>query len=294
LASAENNLKLLYDKHDLPFARRLQDERFRWLREIGAVELEDVELDKTGFLFGYQQSMEALHKQVDDRPNVRDRPEEREELLLLDNVLQRFGQTGVTVPTPRTWVIQVDDSLPADIEFPLFVRTATSSWKRGGHQGKARNPKELEDEIGLLRRMFGWNATILARKWLDLAVAGKWMYGNAPQEVRIWIVDKVPVAWSFHYIHVVKNPKGFPPSRNDLALLRQLGEKVATPFGSRLIAADFVRDRKGQWQFVEAGPGACSGTGHEAVFKFVARKLIGETGELTGDEVGGVLDEPDD
>ena len=33
---------------------------------------------------------------------------------------------------------------------------------------------------------------ILARQWLNIAVAGTWMFGKAPQEVRIWIVDKTP------------------------------------------------------------------------------------------------------
>ncbi len=47
------------------------------------------------------------------------------------------------------------------------------------------------------------------RQWIDFAVAGQFMFGNAPQEIRTWIVDQQPVAWSFHYMHVIPSPAGF-------------------------------------------------------------------------------------
>ena len=43
----------------------------------------------------------------------------------------------------------------------------------------------------------------------------------------------------------------------------------------------------GRWWFIEAGPASCAGTGHEAVFKAVARRLQGEKVDLQSDRVGG-------
>jgi len=282
-------LKLLYDKNVLPHSKKMRDERFKWLADLGAVELSSVAADEEGFLFGYEHGDERYRKQVDNQPNIHDRPEERQELLRLDEVLGRLAGSGVEVPTPKTWTIGVEDEPPDDLEFPLFVRTPKSSWKRGGQQSRANNLRELADEMELLRRAFGWDTPILARQWIDVAVAGTWMFGEAPQEVRVWIVDHVPVAWSFHYLHAVKTPKGFPPSHNNLQLLADLAVKVGGVFRSRLIAADFIRDRQGRWHFVEAGPGAVAGTAHEAVFKFVAEKIRGVAAQFEGDAVGGPL-----
>ncbi len=141
----------------------------------------------------------------------------------------------------------------------------------------------------LLRRAFGWDTPILARKWINIATAGKWTFGDAPQEVRVWVVDHAPVAWSFHYLHAIREPKGFPPNSDELALLAELSAKIAGPFQAKLIVADFIRDRVGTWHFIEAGPGAIAGTAHEAVFKHVARTLQGEQAALAADRVGGPL-----
>jgi hypothetical protein len=178
-------------------------------------------------------------------------------------VLRRANESGVDVPTPRTWILRIDEDLPTDLEFPLFVRTPTSSWKRGGEQARVNDLRQLNDEVELLRRAFGWDVPILARKWLNLAAAGEWTFGKAPREIRTWILDGVPTAWSFHYLHAVPRPKGFPPSKKDLMFLTELAAKVAAPFRSRLIVADFVRDRSGHWHFLEAGPGAAAGTAHQ-------------------------------
>ena len=148
---------------------------------------------------------------------------------------------------------------------------------------------ELEAEAAALRRGLGWDALILAREWLELASAGEGRYGPVPQEVRTWVVDGVPFAWSFHYLHVVPGPAGFPPSPGDLATLRRLAGEVGSAFRSRLVAADFARDAEGRWWFIEAGPGSCAGTGHEGVFKAVARRLRGEGARFEGDTVGGPL-----
>ncbi len=280
---------LIYDRNDLPHAAKLRDKRLQWLMELGAVELSQLSLEAEGFLFAYDHGHDHYRRLVADRPNISDRPDDRMQLEGLDIVLERLNEHGIDIPTPRTWIIGVDEELPSDLEFPLFVRTPKSSWKRGGGQSKAKNLKQLAEEAELLRRVFGWNTSILARKWIDVAVAGRFMFGDAPQEVRVWIVDREPVAWSFHYLHAVPKPMGFPPSPDDLRLLETLAAKIASAFSSRLIAADFVRDRHGKWWFLEAGPGAAAGTAHEAVFKFVAERLRGVNVALAGDEVGGRL-----
>jgi hypothetical protein len=280
---------LCYDKNDLIHAVKLRDERFNWLHELGAIELSQAPTDAAGFLFGYENGEEDYIRLVGHRPNMHDRPHERRELIRLNDVLRRLSEYGVDVSTPKTWIIGIDDALPDDLEFPLFVRTPKSSWKRGGKQAKARNLRELNDEIELLRRAFGWDTPILARQWIDVAVAGKWTFGSAPQEIRTWIVDHRPVAWSFHYLHAVPQPKGFPPKDADLACLADLAERVGSAFGSRLICADFVRDGRGAWHFLEAGPGAVCGTAHEAVFKHVTEILRGYNEPLKSDAVGGKL-----
>jgi hypothetical protein len=283
-------MKLFFDKHDLVNAKKLRDERFTWLRDLGAMELSEASQEEAGFLFGYDQGSDHYQRLVGDRPNVRDRPAERDELNDLRRVLERLIECKVEIPTPRTWVIGIDDSLPDDLEFPVFVRTPKSSWKRGGAQSRADNQKELIDEMSLLRRGFTWETPILARQWIDVAPAGKWMFGDAPQEIRVWIVDRRPQAWSFHYLHVVPDPEGFPPDARDLSFLKDYATRVGAPFRSRLIAADFVKDRRGKWHFLEACPGAVAGTAHEEVFKLVAQAVRGDAVRRYEDTVGGSFD----
>ena len=106
----------------------------------------------------------------------------------------------------------------------------------------------------------------------------------------MWIIDQVPAAWSFHYLHVVPRPAGFPPSDEDLRTLARYAAEIGPLFRSRLVAADFARAKSGEWYFIEAGAGACSGTAHEAVFKAVARRLMHESAGAEGDAVGGVFE----
>lgn len=282
-------MKLFYDRRDLPNAAKLNDRRLHWLQELGATELAEALPDDRGFLFGYEMGVEHLEQQVGRHPGIHDRPDERGELICLDDILHQLDQRGANVPTPKTWLWLIDQDPPADLQFPLFVRTPKSSWKRGGGQSKVNNLRELQDEAELLRRVFGWDTPLVLRQWLDLAVAGKWMFGDAPQEVRVWIVDAVPVAWSFHYLHAVSHPAGFPPASEALSLIQQMAAEIGRAFRSRLIAADFVRDTAGDWHFLEAGPGAAAGNAHERVFKFVAQRLVGQPGELADDRVGGRL-----
>jgi hypothetical protein len=148
----------------------------------------------------------------------------------------------------------------------------------------------LETEAAELRRAFGWDALILARAWHDFAEAGTGVYGPIPQEVRVWIVDQMAVAWSFHYGQVVKDPRGFPPNPADLQTLADLAREVGRTFRSRLIAADFARQKNGNWLFIEAGPGSCAGTSHEGVFKAVASRLCGKQRPFRSDSLGGILE----
>ena len=39
---------------------------------------------------------------------MRDRPEEKEELIRLDRVLELLSKHGITVPAPRTWILRID------------------------------------------------------------------------------------------------------------------------------------------------------------------------------------------
>jgi hypothetical protein len=282
-------IQLLYDPRDDPYHERVGSQILYWLDDLGALPLDEADRTRPGFLFAGARPIADYRERVARLPLVRDRPAEREPLLRLDTVLDALDRAGVRVPSPRTWVLPLDVSLPEDLAFPLFVRTAESSWKKGGHISRVRTAAELGEEAAMLRRALGWDAVIVAREWLDLAPAGEGRYGPLPQEVRTWAVDGVPFAWSFHYLHLVAGPAGFPPSADDLASLRRSAGEVASAFRSRLVVADFARGMDGRWWFIEAGPGSCAGTGHEAVFKAVARRLRGEQPELKGDRVGGLL-----
>jgi hypothetical protein len=282
-------LQLLYDARDDPYHERVGSQILYWLDDLGAVPLDEADPAQDGYFFAGARPAADYRTLVAHLPRVRDSPEEREPLLRLDTVLHALEQAGIRVPMPRTWVLSLDAPLPEDLTFPLFVRTAESSWKKGGHIARVRTRAELRDEAAALRRALGWDATILARQWLDLLPAGEGRYGPLAQEVRTWVVDAIPVAWSFQYMDLVPNPAGFPPSATDLATLRLLAGEVASAFRSRLVAADFARGRDGRWWFIEAGPGSCAGTGHERVFKAVARRLRGEAVALHPDALGGPL-----
>jgi hypothetical protein len=282
-------MDLFYDARDDAYHERIGSQVLYWLDDLDAVPLDEADPTRPGFLFAGARPIGDYRDLVARFPLVCDRPEEREPLLRLDSVLRILDRAGVRVPTPRTWLLPLDAPLPEDLTFPLFVRTAESSWKKGGHISRVRTARELEDEAAELRRALGWDAVILAREWLDLAPSGEGRYGPLPQEVRTWIVDGVPFAWSFHYLHSITAPQGFPPSAGDLSTLRSMAAAVASAFGSRLVVADFARGVGGEWWFIEAGPGSCAGTDHEAVFKAVARRLRGEQPALPGDAVGGPL-----
>lgn len=279
-------MELFYDPRDRVAARH-GDQRLRWLYELKARPLEEAHAEEEGFLFTGARRIEDYRELVRRLPRLRDRPDEREPLLELDQVLDRLRERRVEIPTPKTWKIALDQPIPRDLPFPLFVRTTRSSWKLGGTISKVRDRAELEAEMQELRRAIQWDAPILAREWVDLTPAGSGVYGRVPQEVRCWIVDGEPFAWSFHYLQLIAAPAGFPPK--DLGTLRTLASRLAGAFHSRCVAADFAKRRGGGWIFIEAGPGSAAGTAHEGVFKAVARRLREESPPLTGDAVGGLF-----
>jgi hypothetical protein len=282
-------MELFYDERDDAVHEARGSRLLYWLDDIGAKPISEARPDDVGFVFAGARPIEDYQGLVARHLRLRDRCEEREPLLRLDTVLDALTSAGVEIPTPRTWRLPLDSPLPADLTFPLFVRTGQSSLKLGGRVSRVRNRAELESEASELRRALGWNALVLARAWHEFAQAGTGMYGPIPQEVRVWLVDGRPYAWSFHYLNVLPSPKGFPPAAADLRLLATLASRVCKPFRSRCVVADFARELTGDWTFIEAGPGSCAGTAHEAVFKAVAGKLRGEKGVAVSDAVGGTF-----
>src|SRR5438034_6263674 len=282
-------MDLFFDPRDDRYHEKHGSQLLYWLDDLGARPLSEAGPEEPGFLFTGARPIEDYRGLVAGRPFLRDRPEERAPLLRLDTVLDALREADVRVPMPRTWRLPLDAPLPDDFTFPLFVRTAATSWKLGGQIARVRNRTELAEESAALRRALQWDALILAREWLDLAMAGDGRHGPIPQEVRVWVVDRVPHAWSFHHLNALRTPRGFPPPEEDLQVLTRSAGEVGSAFRSRMVVADFARLRDGGWRFLEAGPGSCAGTGHEGVFKAVAGRLLGGRGDVPADAVGGPL-----
>jgi hypothetical protein len=283
-------MELFYDERDDAAHEARGSQILYWLDDLNAKPLGEARPGDHGFVFAGARPLEDYRRLLGSHPLLRDRPDERAPLLRLDSVLDALAASGAEIPTPRTWRLPLDAAVPEDLTYPLFLRTAHSSLKLGGRVSWVNNRAELEAEAAELRRALGWDAVILARRWHDLAEAGQGVYGPVPQEVRVWVVDGRPFAWSFHYLNVIARPKGFPPAAADLHLLQQLSRRVGEAFRSRCVVADFARETAGAWLFIEAGPGSCAGTAHEAVFKAVAARLRGEAYPVRSDAVGGVFE----
>ncbi len=169
-------MQLLYDPRDDAYHERIGSQVLYWLDDLDALPLDEADPAVEGFLFAGARPINDYDKLIAPFPLVRDRAGDRELLLRLDAVLRVLDRAGVRVPMPRTWLLPLDVPLPGDLTFPLFVRTAESSWKKGGHISRVRSARELEDEAAELRRALGWDAVVLAREWLDLAPAGEGRY----------------------------------------------------------------------------------------------------------------------
>lgn len=282
-------MQLFYDPRDDDSHESRGSQILYWLDDLGAKPFSEAKSHEAGFLFAGARSIADYRQLVRSNPAIRDRPEERAPLLRLDHVLDSLAHANIQIPTPRTWRLPLDAPLPPDLTFPLFVRTVFSSLKLGGQISRVRTRAQLESELSELRRALGWDAIILAREWCNLAPAGQSVYGPVPQEIRTWIIDGQPHAWSFHYLNVVPEPSGFPPTAAALEQLKSLAQQVGKAFRSRLIAADFALDTHGHWIFIEAGPGSCAGTAHEQVFKSVASRLAGERFLFSDSDTGGLF-----
>jgi hypothetical protein len=178
-------MDLFYDERDDEAHEARGSQILYWLDDLGARPLAEARPEKDGFLFAGARPIEDYMQLVAPHPRLRDRPEERALLLRLDATLDTLLAAGVDVPTPKTWRLPLDAPLPADLTYPLFVRTAHTSLKLGGRISRVRRESELIAEAGELRRVLGWDALILAREWCELAEAGVGSYGPVPQEVRV-------------------------------------------------------------------------------------------------------------
>ncbi len=282
-------MNLFYDDRDDSVHQRRGSRILYWLDDLGAKPMGESEPDEEGFVFSVAGAISDFEDLVEDRPNFRDRANQRLPLMSLESVLDRLISVAVVIPMSRTWRLAWNEEIPEDITYPLFVRASSGSLKLAGSISRVRNANELLLEEAELRRLLGWNALIIAREWKECVPAGTSTYGTLPQEIRVWVVDGKPFAWSFLHLKAIPKPIGFPPSSADLLELAELAERVSNAFDSRCMVVDFAREVQRGWTFVDAGSGSSAGEDHEGVFKAVASKLLGKKFPFHADSVGGVF-----
>ena len=282
-------MNLYYDDRDDAVHQRLGSRILYWLDDLGAKPIGESDFDEEGFLFSVAGGISDYENLLEDRPNFRDRPEERLPLMSLTAVLDCLIAASVDLPMSRTWRLAWNEPIPEDIVYPLLVRASDSSLKLGGSIARIRNAGELQLEAEELRRMLGWNALVVAREWKECVEAGTGTYGTLPQEIRVWVVDGKPFAWSFQHLKSIRKPIGFPPSTVELKELAGMAQRIAAAFNSRCIVVDFAREVQRGWTFVDAGLGSSAETDHEGVFKAVASKLRSKAFPFHADAVGGLL-----
>ncbi len=282
-------MNLFYDERDDAVHQRRGSRILYWLDDLKAIPISESEPDDAGFLFSVAGAISDFEDLVVDRPLIYDRVEDRLPLMSLESVLDRMSAASIEVPMSRTWRLAWNDALPEDLVYPLLVRASHSSLKLAGSVSRVRNASELQLEAAEVRRLLGWNALVMARELKECVPAGTGTYGTMPQEIRVWVIDGNPFAWSFQHLKDIPKPDGFPPSQSDLLHLSSLAEKVASAFGSRCIVVDFARELQRGWTFIDAGSGSSASTDHEGVFKAVASKLCGKNFLFHSNPVGGVL-----
>jgi hypothetical protein len=281
-------MNLFYDDRDDYVHQQRGSRILYWLDDLNGIPIADLQSNSDdGFFFSVAGSISDYAELVVDRPNLRDRSEERLPLMSLASVLDRLSAKAVDVPMSRTWRLAWNEPIPDDIVYPLFVRASDSSLKLGGAISRVRNANELLLEAEEIRRLLGWNSLVLAREWKECVPAGTGTYGVLPQEIRVWVVDGKAFAWSFQHLKEVPLPMGFPPSAADLQQLSAYAERVAAAFESRCLVVDFACEVHRGWTFVDAGSASSAMTDHEGVFKAVASKLIGKNFPFHSDKVGG-------
>src|SRR5690349_19897973 len=110
-------MHLYYDPRDDAAHESRGSQILYWLDDLDARPLTEARADSTGFLFAGSRGIEDYRELVAPFPHLRDRPDKREPLLNLDDVLSTLDVAGVKVPTPRTWIIPPDSPIPHDITF---------------------------------------------------------------------------------------------------------------------------------------------------------------------------------
>ena len=280
---------LFYDDRDDSVHQRRGSRILYWLDDLGGIPINESLSDDEGYLFSVAGAISDYEDLVEDRPLILERAEDRLPLMSLASILDRMSNANVQVPMSRTWRLEWNDSLPEDLIYPLFVRASDSSLKLGGSVSRVRNASELQLEMEELRRLLGWNALVIVREWKECVQAGTSTYGPLPKEVRVWVIDGKPFAWSFQHIQAIPKPAGFPPSDKELTLLATFAEQVATAFSARCVVVDFALELERGWTFIDAGSGSSASTDHESVFKAVASKLVGKKFTSHSNAVGGVL-----
>lgn len=282
-------MQLIYVEEDQKFLEACGSKQLFWLDDLGAIPYRETNPETKGYLFSSARLIEDYEKLVSPRPGIMDRPATRIILGDIWKTLEVINSAKTTIETPKTWKIGLEESLPEEVSFPLFVRTIERSWKMGGGNSKVENRQQFENEASDLRYAYGWDSEIVAREWLDLAIAGKGMYGSVPQEVRVWCIRGVAEFWSFHFMHEIDDPTGFPISDADKDLLRSQANELAKLFDSRFMVCDFAKLTSGDWAFIEAATASNAGTSHESVFKAAASSLIDQPFDLVEDKFGGRL-----
>ncbi len=282
-------MNLFYDDRDDSVHQQRGSRILYWLDDLGAKPVGECEPNEEGFLFSIAGAISDFEELVGDRPNLRDRADERFPLMTLESILDHLSSASIDLPMSRTWRLAWNESLPEDLTYPLYVRASDSSLKLGGSISRVRNANELLLEAADLRRLLGWNALVIAREWKECVQAGTSTYGTLPQEIRVWVIDGKPFAWSFQHLNAIPLPEGFPPTSSDLLNLATLAERVSTAFHSRCLVVDFAREVQRGWTFVDAGPGSSASTDHEGVFKAVASKLQGKKFSFHANSVGGLF-----
>ena len=205
------NMHLFYEDRDDAAHEARGSQILYWLDDLGARPFTESQPADRGFLFAGARPISDYAQLVANAPEHQ-RPARGAGAVAptrLDS--RRAGGRRGQGSDPANLAAPLDSPLPVDITFPLFVRAAHTSLKLGGRISRVRTVAELEAEAAELRRVLGWDALLLAREWHDLAEAGRGMYGPIPQEVRVWIVDGQPYAWSFHYFNILPSPRASRP-----------------------------------------------------------------------------------
>src|SRR5262245_22634903 len=108
-------MDLYYDDRDDPAHEARGSQILYWLDDLGAKPLAEARPDDRGFLFALARPIADYARLIGKYPLIRDRPDERAPLLQLDSTLDALAAAGVKVPTPRTWRLALDATLPTDL-----------------------------------------------------------------------------------------------------------------------------------------------------------------------------------